>query len=144
MLSILIDENVDGRIVRGLLRRNPALSLPGVCDFGLTSAADPLVLSVAAKERRVVVTHDVRTMTRFALDRMNAGELMPGLIVVPKWLSLVEAIDDLEIVIECLSQAECESQIIYSRSGLPDSFASLLTRRGACHLAVWLRRPAST
>lgn len=77
MLRLLADENLDGNIVRGLRRRLPAADLVRVQDILRSGLADPEVLAWAAVERRVVVTHDVATMTRFAYERVEAGFRCP-------------------------------------------------------------------
>ena len=59
MLRFAADENFNGDIVRGLLRRNPKLDIIRVQDVGLSGADDPSVLEWAADQRRIVVTHDI-------------------------------------------------------------------------------------
>jgi predicted nuclease of predicted toxin-antitoxin system len=66
MLRLLADENLNANIVRGLLRRLPTLDIVRTQDVGLTGADDPTVLAWAAGDRRVLVTHDVQTVTRYA------------------------------------------------------------------------------
>ncbi len=73
MLWLAADENFNQDIVRGLLRRNPQLDLATVQDTGLSGADDPAVLARAAGEGRVLLTHDVRTITRYAYDRVRSA-----------------------------------------------------------------------
>ncbi len=83
MLLLLADENFNGRILRGLLRRLPALDVVRVQDVeGLYGAGDPAVLEWAANEKRVVLTHDAATMAGYAYDRVMAGKLMPGVFEI--------------------------------------------------------------
>ena len=44
MLRLAADENLNGDIVRGLLRRNPQVDIVRVQDVGLSGANDPAVL----------------------------------------------------------------------------------------------------
>ena len=74
MIRLAADENFDNDIVRGLLRRKPGVDIVRVQDAGLSGAADPTVLEWAAREDRIVLTHDVSTMTRHAYERVQAGE----------------------------------------------------------------------
>jgi hypothetical protein len=53
-----------------------------VQDVGLTGADDPTILEWAAAGGRILFTHDVSTMTRFAYERVAAGLAMPGVGVV--------------------------------------------------------------
>ncbi len=62
-LRIAIDESVDGDLLRGLRRRLPLLDALRVQDSGLSGADDPTVLAWAAREGRVLLTQDVKTMT---------------------------------------------------------------------------------
>jgi predicted nuclease of predicted toxin-antitoxin system len=48
--------------------------------MGLSGKDDPTVLAWAASENRILLTHDVATITRFAYDRIVRGLPMPGVI----------------------------------------------------------------
>lgn len=78
MLRLLSDENFHGPITQGLLRRRRDLDLVRVKDTGLSGVPDPDVLAWAASERRIVLTHDVRTMPPHAYHRVASGLPMPG------------------------------------------------------------------
>jgi predicted nuclease of predicted toxin-antitoxin system len=82
ILRFAADENFDGRIVRGVLRVLPDLDLVRVQDTPLAESDDHDVLEWAVKERRVVLTHDVSTMTAAAWARVRAGLPMSGVIEV--------------------------------------------------------------
>jgi predicted nuclease of predicted toxin-antitoxin system len=78
MLRLAADENFNGDIVRGLLRRNPKLDIVHIQDLGLSGADDPSVLQWAADQGRILVTHDISTLAKYAFDRTAAGQPMPG------------------------------------------------------------------
>jgi predicted nuclease of predicted toxin-antitoxin system len=61
MTALAFDEDFNNDVVRGLLRRKPALDVVRVQDAGLTSLDDPAVLAWAAAEGRVLVSHDVQS-----------------------------------------------------------------------------------
>ncbi len=69
MVRLLADENINHDLVRGVLRRRPGLNLVHVQAVGLSETDDPEILAWAAREKRVLLTHDVNTMTRFAVYR---------------------------------------------------------------------------
>jgi Domain of unknown function (DUF5615) len=77
-LRFLADEDFDNDIVRGMLRRLPSLDILRAQGVGLSGAIDPRVLEWAAKEGRVLVTHDVSTMTAHAYIRVSNDLPMPG------------------------------------------------------------------
>ena len=68
MLKLAADENFNNDIVRGLLRRRPTLDIVRIQDIGLSGANDPKVLDWAAQENRVLLTHDVSTITHYAYE----------------------------------------------------------------------------
>jgi hypothetical protein len=68
MLPMAADENFNNEILRGLRRRDPSLDIVRVQDAGLSGADDPTVLEWAASQQRVLLTHDVSTMTAHAYE----------------------------------------------------------------------------
>lgn len=78
MLRFLADENFDIRIVHGIQGQAPEVDILRVQEIGLAGAEDPVVLNWAAQEGRILLTHDVSTVTWFAYDRVRAGQPMPG------------------------------------------------------------------
>ena len=111
MLRLAADENFNGDIVRGLLRRNPNLDIVRVQDVGLSGADGPSVLQWAADQGRIVVTHDISTLTKHALDRVAAGRPMPGVFEVRSFAPIGQAIDDLILLAECSFDGEWEGQV---------------------------------
>jgi len=113
MLSLLTDENLDANIVRGVLRRIHDVDIVRVKDVGLSGADDPTILAWAAENGRVLVTHDVETITRFAFERIDTGLSMPGVIEIVSSASIGKAVEDLALIIECFADGELEDQILY-------------------------------
>ncbi len=113
MIRLAADENFNGLIVRGLLRRNPNLDILRVQDTEVSEADDPVVLEWAAREGRVLITHDVNTIPRFAYERILAGKPMPGVFEVSDSLPVGQAIEDLLLLAECSEEGEWEGQIRY-------------------------------
>lgn len=113
MLPLLIDENLNQQIIRGLKRQVSNLDLLVVQDVGLQGAKDPEVLAWAAEHRRILVTHDVNTIPKHAYERVRSGEPMGGVIVIPGDLAVSVAIAELMIVNECCTPDECDKRILY-------------------------------
>ena len=78
MMRFVADENFNNDLVRGLLRRKPELDIIRIQDIGLRGADDPTVLAWAAQETRILLTHDVNTITKFAYERVTAGLPCPA------------------------------------------------------------------
>ena len=113
MIELLVDENFNRRILRGLRRRLPGLNCLLVQDTELFQTEDPQILDWAASSGRIVLTHDVNTMTRYAYERLEKGEPLPGVIIVPKELSIGAAIEALEILLNCSEPEEFPNRVIH-------------------------------
>jgi hypothetical protein len=111
MLRFVADENLNGAITRGLLRRRPGLDVVRIQDIGLSGIGDPDLLAWAANERRLILTHDTTTLRQFAEDRVRAGQRMPGVFEVGEHLLIREAIEDLLLIAECSLEDEWEGQV---------------------------------
>ena len=113
MLKLLADENFDNQIVRGLLRRNPKLDIVRVQEVGLSGSEDPKILAWASETDRVLLTHDVETITYYAYARIEQNLYMAGVIEIPMGASIGRAIEDILLLIECSSEDEVQGQIHY-------------------------------
>ena len=111
MIKFLADENFNNQIVRGVLRQNPDIDIVCVQDVGLKGADDLDVLSWAAQEERIVLTHDVATMIAFAYKRVQAGLSMPGLVEVKRRIPVGLVIEELILIAECSLDGEWEGQV---------------------------------
>jgi hypothetical protein len=113
MLPMLADENFNNDIVRGLRRRLPSIDLVRAQDVGLSGAKDPPVLAWAAQAKRVIFSHDVKTMTGYAYERVAAGLSMPGLFEVSDKLPIGVVIEEMLLLAECSLEGEWEGQVRY-------------------------------
>lgn len=111
MLRFLADENFNNQIVRGVLRQAPGTDIVRVQDVGLSGVGDPAVLAWAAEAERIVLTHDVATMTTFAYQRIAARLAMPGLFEVNRRVPVGLAIEEIILIAECSNQGEWEGQV---------------------------------
>ena len=111
MVRFLADENFNNQIVRGILRQNPDIDIVLVQDVDLSGADDPTILAWAAQEERIVLTHDVATMTTFAYQRIQAKLSMPGLFEVSRRVSVGLAIEEIILIAECSIEGEWEGQV---------------------------------
>lgn len=113
MLRLLSDENFNGDIVRGLLLRLPELDLVRIQDVGLKGKDDFIILSWAAENNRILLTHDRATVPDFAYFRITAGEAMPGVFVLNDRIPVRQAIDELLLMNASSNMDEWESRILY-------------------------------
>jgi hypothetical protein len=113
MLRFVADENLNGAIVRGLFRRKPDLALVRVQDVGLLGVNDPAILAWAANENRVLLTHDVTTITFYAYERVRAGQKMPGVFEISRYVPVAIAIEDILLLALYSLDGEWEGQVRY-------------------------------
>jgi len=113
MIRMLADENFNNDILRGIRRRTPNVDIVRVQDVGLSGADDPTVLEWAAQNQRVLLTHDVSTITRYAYDRVREAKSMPGVFEVSRKVPLALAIEDIILLAECSVEGEWEGQVRY-------------------------------
>jgi hypothetical protein len=113
VLPLVADENFNNNVYCGLRRRIPALDIVRVQDAGLSGANDQEILEWAAQQRRILLTHDVNTITRYAYQRVNAGMSMPGVFEVSRKISTGSAIEDIILLVECSNEGEWEGQILF-------------------------------
>jgi predicted nuclease of predicted toxin-antitoxin system len=107
VIKLASDENFDGDIVRGLLRRLPELDLVRVQDANLAGSPDPVILNWAAGEERILLTHDRDTMPNFVYARVCAGEPMPGVFLVSNRMPKGQAVEELFLAVHCLPAEDC-------------------------------------
>jgi predicted nuclease of predicted toxin-antitoxin system len=113
MLRLLADENFNGDIVRGLLLRQLDLDIIRVQDIGLAGADDPVVLTWAAENGRIVLTHDRATLPDYAYARVAAGEPMAGVFILHDRLPVRRAIEEVLLVATCTEQLEWVGRAVH-------------------------------
>ncbi len=99
-------------IFQGVRLRLPDLDIVRVQDVGLRTFRDPKVLDFAAKEGRIMLTHDVSTMRGFAIERITSGKPMPGLIEIGQNFPVGRAIEEIVLIAECSRASEWNDQIV--------------------------------
>ena len=113
MLKFLADENFNGKILRGLLRCSPNLDIVRVQDTKISGADDPVVLAWAAKEERILLTHDVNTITKYVYERVVAGKPMPGVFELKQSIAIGVVIEEILVLAEASFVGEWEGQVQY-------------------------------
>jgi hypothetical protein len=81
-------------------------------DANLSGVSDPRVLALAAEQYRILVSHDFRTMPRHFADFLLAHGSSPGLILVPQYLPIGEAIEELVLIWGASDAEEWRNRIL--------------------------------
>ena len=113
MLRLLIDQDLDHDILRGLIRRIPRLDAVTAFEIGMSEATDQQLLTWAAQQGRIIVSHDRKTMPTHAAGSMGHGKNIAGLFVLPRNMPVHQAIEDLELMITCSENDEWVNVIRY-------------------------------
>ena len=72
-----------------------------------------MVLEWAARENRVLLTHDVSTITKCAYDRVRLAQSMPGIFELNRSIPIGHAIEDILLIAECSLENEWQGQVRY-------------------------------
>jgi hypothetical protein len=115
MIRFLADASLREAIVRGCRRREPGMDFLSANDAKLEGVPDPDVLRMAAEQKRVLVTHDFKTMPRHFAEFIQAHSSSPGVILVPQYLPIGQAIADLALIWAVCDPEEWQNRI----AGIP-------------------------
>ncbi len=100
------DADLKHAIVSGLLRREPMIDFQTATQAGLAGLNDLEVLRISAREGRVLVTHDNRTMPR----ALRNGQLNG--FSVERLIRFLNALDrDVEILIKAKPRSRRRGQL---------------------------------
>jgi hypothetical protein len=108
----LADASLNDGIVSGCRRREPAMDFLSAYEAKLEGVSDPEVLALAARENRIVVTSDLKTMPKHFADFLEAHGHCPGVFLVKQNTSLADVIDDLVLVWAASDADEWKNRII--------------------------------
>lgn len=112
MIKLLIDENFNHRILRALKLRQPKIDYLVVQQTEMQGAKDPELLAWAAEQGRILVTHDLKTIPKYAYHRVESGLPMTGVIALAKDLPIGQAIEELLLVINYMEPGDCANRVI--------------------------------
>jgi hypothetical protein len=110
ILRLLADADLNGAIISGVIRRNPELDFKRAEDVPLEGLDDQTVLDLAARDQRVLISHDVTTMPDH-FRHYTRRNISPGLILVPQELSIGKAIENILVICEACNQDDIENRI---------------------------------
>ena len=79
MIKILADQNFNGKILKGVKSRISEIDCITTYEIGIQKYTDYNLLTFAAKENRIILTHDAKIFPIFAYQKIAGGERMCGL-----------------------------------------------------------------
>lgn len=106
------DADLNRNIIIGILRREPSIDFQTALTAKLEGLPDQEVLAIAAKEGRILVSHDQRTMP-FNFADFITTRTSSGILIVPKTLLISEVIDSLILIWTASTADEWINRILF-------------------------------
>jgi hypothetical protein len=104
------DADLNEDIVTGVLRREPRIDFQTAEAASLRSLSDSEVLTLAAREGRILVSHDRKTMPRAFAEFIRANA-SPGVLIVSQKTDLLTAIEGVLLVWSASEAEEWRNQL---------------------------------
>ena len=98
MVRFLADASLHHAIVAGCLRREPSIDFLSAHAARLDGVSDAHVLALAARQNRILVTHDFQTMPKHFGEFIATGRSSPGVFLVKQRTPLAQVIEELVLV----------------------------------------------
>jgi hypothetical protein len=106
------DADLKGIILLAAVRREPAMDFQTAFAAGLAHLQDLDVLAIAAKEGRLLVTHDQRTMPRHFADFIGKNK-SSGVLMVPQHIPAPVVVEDLLLIWNATEAEEWINRICF-------------------------------
>jgi predicted nuclease of predicted toxin-antitoxin system len=106
------DADLNQMILLAAIRREPAIDFQTATAAGLAGLSDEEVLNVAARDGRVLVSHDHRTMPRH-FGQLITRQTSSGVIIVRQSLPIARVVDDLLLIHSASDDSEWVNRLIY-------------------------------
>lgn len=110
-VRFLADADRNKAIVSGVLRREPSVDFLTAQAAALRKMKDPEVLALAARQQRVLVSHDVGTMPAHFRAFRSAGNRSAGVLLVAQSLDIGTVIEELLLVWLASEASEWENRL---------------------------------
>lgn len=110
ILRFQADADLNQIILHAVIRRAPAVDFQTAATAGLAGVRDPEVLALAARVRRVLVTHDQKTMPKH-FATFIATTTSPGVLIIPQRLPIATAVEDLLLIWSTMDAEEWRNTI---------------------------------
>ncbi|MGA9379265.1 MAG: DUF5615 family PIN-like protein [Phormidium sp.] len=104
------DADLNQSIVTAIWRREPTIDFQSASAAGLQGLKDLEVLTLAAQQERILVTHDRKTMPTYFAEFITSNQ-SAGVLIVSKKLSIELVVDELILIWSVSSEAEWINRI---------------------------------
>lgn len=106
------DADLNQVILLAVIRREPTIDFQTAVAAGLEGLNDRQALALAAREGRVLVTHDHRTMPRHFADFIATAS-SPGVLILPQHIPISVAVEELLLIWNATDSEEWTNRVCY-------------------------------
>jgi hypothetical protein len=104
------DADLNFDIVKAVRQQEPSIDFASATDAGLRGVSDSEILERASLAKRVLVSHDRRTMLHHFRDRLVDGNSSPGLLIVSQDAPVGAVVDSILVLWLVLEPTELLDQ----------------------------------
>jgi hypothetical protein len=106
------DADLNQKIILATLRHEPVLDFQTATEARLWGLPDPEVLAIAAQTKRILVSHDGKTLPYHFADFVQHTE-SPGVFVLPQHVPVAAAAEELFLIWLTTAPDEWTNQICW-------------------------------
>jgi len=111
LIRFQADADIRQQIVLAVRRLEHSIDFASAADSKLIGTADPHILDFAAREGRVLVTHDRRTMIEHFRNHLEQAKLSPGVFLVSQFAATNAVAEALVMVWSASEITDWENQL---------------------------------
>lgn len=112
MHRLLIDNDFRAPIVEALTRELGDLDIVTLREAGLERSPDDAVLRFACAQRRILLSHDVRTMPQAVYSLTIEEELTPRVLLVPQRTAIARAAEETALVLAAGNDVDWQNGVV--------------------------------
>jgi hypothetical protein len=111
----LLDENLDPRLKKALIRKAPDMVVWRVGDSGAPplQTSDPEILVWCEAKKFTLVTNNRASMPVHLRDHLEAGRHIPGIFILRRNMTMAKIIDELVLIWDVAKPDEYVDQLRY-------------------------------
>lgn len=111
----LLDEHINPRLKKALLRRSPDMIVWCIGDVGapLLQTSDPDILLWCEANHFTLVTNNRASMPLHLRDHLAAGHHIPGIFILRRQMTMGEIVDELTLIWEAAESEEYSDVLTY-------------------------------
>lgn len=111
-ITFQADEDLNQNIVNAVLRINSEINFRTAMEANLKGLKDAQVLALCEADKRVLVSHDYRTMPNHFADRVKQSQSY-GVLIVPKKLPIIDVAENIVLIWEVFEVKEWINRIVF-------------------------------